>query len=109
LLARIGAPAIPVLLDLTIEAGLGDRIVDVLDGIGATAVTPLIEALAHTDVRRIWAARALGRVGDERAIQPLVELRTSESSQTGGSALEMDRRLTFCRELDKIIAQLKSE
>jgi len=46
---------------------------ETLGGMGEVAFEPLIAALAHEDMGvRSGAAKALGRLGDERAIEPLI-------------------------------------
>ena len=47
--------------------------VDHLVAIGKSAVEPLIKALEDEDVR-YYAADALGKIGDKRAIEPLIKL-----------------------------------
>ena len=53
---------------------------EMLAKIGEPAVEPLIEALASTDRGvRHSAAYALGKIGDVRAVQPLIELMKTET------------------------------
>lgn len=71
----IGAPAVDPLIVVLKERNiwLCSDAVCALSEIGLPAVVPLIEALQNEDRHvRGYAAEALGRIGDPRAIQPLI-------------------------------------
>jgi len=76
-LAKIGTPAVPPLIALLGgRGGLGYIAADALAKIGTPAVEPLIAALKHSehgeyDVRKDLAW-ALGKIGDARAVAPLI-------------------------------------
>jgi HEAT repeat protein len=77
-IVQIGAPAVEPLL----TAGFwpsGSR-VDLLVRIGEPAVLPLIAHLGHTDPDVI---KALGRIGDARAAEPLVAALVSKKGNLG--------------------------
>ena len=75
-LGEIGdARAIKPLLKLlgNEDKGLQSDAAEALVKIGEPAVEPLIEALKHEDcIVRIRAANVLGRIGDARAMEPLI-------------------------------------
>jgi len=85
-LGRIGAPAVGPLI-----AALGERDANVrglftavLVGVGAPAVEPLVAALGNWDGYVRWAAaEALGRIGDTRAVEPLVVALNRRQSSSG--------------------------
>jgi HEAT repeat protein len=90
-LGRIGAPAVEPLIaalrdshDWEVyicEMGTG-----ALVEIGAPAVEPLIAALKDEDVLVRWtAAEALGKIGDERALAPLVSALADRGVQQAAS------------------------
>jgi HEAT repeat protein len=66
-----GEAAIGVLVEWLGAADVGDAAVQALVEIGAPAVPRLVRALEEP-VSRARAARALGRIGDARATEPLV-------------------------------------
>lgn len=81
-LQRVGAPALPQLIETLGSADAPRRAVasDVLAALGAAAVPALADALqTHANVLvRAQAAQLLGRIGDERAVEPLTNvLRTT--------------------------------
>ena len=72
-LVQIGTPAVKHLIPACKHQGTQAQ--DVLVRIGEPAVEPLIVALKSEDEDIVWhAARALGRIGDPRATQPLIRL-----------------------------------
>jgi HEAT repeat protein len=73
--AALGAPAIPALTMLLADGFTRAQATDALVAIGEPAVEPLIAML--TDPRpeaRISAADALGRLGDARAVAPIIAM-----------------------------------
>lgn len=60
--------------------------------LGPPAVPALIDALKHGDARSSVAARALGEIADQRAIQALVQYLKDDKSQTldGPGQVELD-------------------
>jgi HEAT repeat protein len=69
-LVRIGAPAVKPLVALLADAkGVRYTAAEVLTKIGAPAVESLIDALWTSGL----AAKALGEIGDARAIKPLID------------------------------------
>lgn len=78
-LGKIGAPAVKPLItalkkgDPEENWGLRMSISEALGRIGAPAVEPLIAALKSRDWSvRVFAAEALGAIGDTRAVEPLI-------------------------------------
>ena len=77
-LVRIGAPAVEPLIaalrgSRDWEVYMCDMSAQTLVDMGATAVEPLIAALGDEDMLVRWtAAEALGKIGDRRAVAPLV-------------------------------------
>ncbi len=71
------------------EPGLGvdDSVYPALVKIGTSAVEPLIAALKDENGTRRWyAIRALEDIGDDRAIEPLIELLENKVSNVGWKA-----------------------
>jgi HEAT repeat protein len=89
---EIGAPAVDPLLAVSKNIGDSYRGVrqaagDTLTKIGQPAVKPLIAALKDgSSVVRLWAAIALGQIGDARAVDPLIAALADSSHSVGNSA-----------------------
>lgn len=70
------AKAVPLLVEAlhVVDEHASPRVADALVRFGAAAVEPLIDLLADPErgPARVWAARVLGRIGDPRALDPLV-------------------------------------
>jgi len=82
-LGRVGAPGVPPLLEAlrSTNADLRSAATRALAEIGVPAVTALIRALADRDLHVIiGAAEALGRIGDRRAVDPLLACLESDTS-----------------------------
>lgn len=83
-LITIGTPSILPLLELLNEvapsskppvlSAVSQRAAVVLSGIGKPAIGPLITALDNKNVQEHYIAFALGEIGDEKAIEPLISL-----------------------------------
>jgi hypothetical protein len=77
-LARVGTPAVPMLLDRLVDPKqdtVRARVMLVLEDMGSSAVLPLVEALqSKSPLLRQSAASVLGRAGDRRAVPALKEL-----------------------------------
>ena len=90
-LGRIGdARAVEVLIEIMSDGYAREDAVNALVRIGKAAVEPLIEAFGHEyyGVRR-GAAEALGRIGDARAVEPLIKaLEDDEVRYAAEEALE---------------------
>jgi HEAT repeat protein len=75
-LARVGDMRGMEVIIATLRDGNSDLRIDAvtaLEKIGAVAVQPLISALHDTDaVVRVFAADALGKIGDVRGVEPLI-------------------------------------
>jgi len=74
--------------DLYIYAGATNAYLE----LGQSAVQPLVQALSDDDYRmRVWATRALRKIGDIRAVDPLREIQEDEHEEVRievGSAIE---------------------
>lgn len=95
-LGLIGNPvAVPALLDCVYLRSFDDNrtrnmAIEALVLIGPGAVEPLIEALKHADREvREAAAEALGKIGDARAVEPL--LKTFHETRSYNSARALGR------------------
>ena len=70
---EIGAPAVQPLIAALKDRNTRDAASDALAKIGAPIVEPLIAALKDNDLGvRKGAANALGKIGDARAVEPLI-------------------------------------
>ena len=83
-LGQIGDPgAADALIRSCVHQALAWIAKDALVQIGSPAVEPLIAALGHANPdARFWAIRALGELGDCRAIEPLRTAATGDSDDT---------------------------
>lgn len=80
LLASFGEPAIKPLVNALSRDRGGLMAHFALIKIGKDAVDPLIDALRSDDENSLYfGARALGRIGDKRAIEPLINLYKTNS------------------------------
>jgi HEAT repeat protein len=106
-LAKIGAPVVgPLLASLKagdkFETKLAVR--EVLSQMGSLAVDPLLTAFETTnliDVNRI-AAEALGKIGDARAVEPLIGHVLKVNGMTSFDAFLHERAQIAARALGKI-------
>ena len=111
-LVKIGAPAIEPILAGLVPLGSHSRqgLADVLVQIGAPAVEPLIAALGDPDSGiRSDAARALGRLGDPRALGALVAALGEGGFGMGPDAARALGRLGDQRAVEPLIAVLDDE
>jgi HEAT repeat protein len=78
--------------------------------IGARAVMPLIGALSGTDsadyMVRIWATEALGKIGDARAVEPLIAALPDGTAGLSGYVADALGEIGDARAVDPLISQL---
>ena len=79
-----------------------------LVGMGASAVEPLICALKHEEVAR-RAAEVLGRIGDPRAVEPLLGLIGHDDRSTRFAALEAVGRIGGPGAFDALVVVLEDD
>jgi len=130
LVEEAGAPAIPLLIEALNDEDLSLAVVEVLKEIGAPAVKPLVAALADRKVSayaaivledigspsvallikalankrrrvRVLAVRALGNIGDERAVKPVSRFLIELFVPAGVESLQ-DAAIESLRKLWKI-------
>ncbi len=92
-LASIGAKTVPSLIAFIKSERVGERsrASRLLSRIGKPAVVPLISLIEEKSVApevKVAATHALGLIGDERAIKPMVALLRDERSQVRGQAAQ---------------------
>jgi HEAT repeat protein len=83
-----------------------------LAGIGRAAVVPLIDVLKDDDyITRMCAADALGRIGDRRAVEPLIAALRNKDEHPGvrASAIEALGKIADERAIVPLIAILRIE
>jgi HEAT repeat protein len=104
---RAVAPLVGVLDDE--EPAVRGGAVDALVDIGVPAVGPLVDTLQdpHAALRgRSAAAEALGRIGDARAVEPLLPLLEDPATSVRRAAAEALGRLGDLRAVDALIGAL---
>ena len=109
LLITIGGPAVPDLIDVLKEKDLSNRkkAVDILINIGTLSVQPLIDTIALNDPETTWQAVAiLGRIGDRRAVEPLLAAIKSKYAVIRYLAVEALGRIGDQRAIGPLAAEL---
>ena len=112
-LGKIGKPAVDPLVsalryrNLQTEYGFGDRAMNALAEIGKPAAVPLIDVLRDLgphDV--IFAVEALGRIGDDHAVEPLIAKLHDSWSDIRYKAAEALGMIGDARAVDPLITVL---
>ena len=103
------ARALVTVLESTYDF-LPDVAADALAQIGPPAIEPLIDALKYDDtfVRRM-AAKALGDIGDERAVTSLVAALTDDDLSVRGAAAEALDHVGDLRAVEPLIEALSDD
>lgn len=106
-LREIGAAAVPPLI---VALGNENERISayaaiVLEDIGPPSVEPLIMALKSKDRRtRILAVRALGHIGDDRAVDPLTSV-FNEATRVGKKGTLLATTIESLRKLGKVVEE----
>ena len=133
-LGRIGAPALELLIQALKDEDVRSLATEALGRMGTPAVEPLIQALKdeyHVDSRempakallggfgiykkvqhyivRSGAAEALGKIGDARAVEPLIQALKDRDYDVRGKAAEALGKIGDARAVEPLIQALKDE
>lgn len=88
-LGKLADPRAVAPLMASLEHGTSERAIWALAEIGEPALEPLVHALENAAHQRGWMARALGELGDTRAVPPLLRVLDSPmATQARASAAE---------------------
>jgi HEAT repeat protein len=109
---EIGACAVEPLIAALTDWDVNDAVMKALCEIGAPAVDQLIATLKVVGERGLvrWlAVEALGKIGDARAVDPLIAALKDEDSNVRKNAAEALGKIGNARVVDPLIAALKDE
>lgn len=107
ILARIGKPAIPNLIEALQDDLLAEQSGEVLQRIGTPAVSPLIKALAHPDESiRSQAIGVLGEIGSPSALSPILSMLEDDAVVVRWTAVNVLGKFKKLESIEPLVARL---
>lgn len=91
------------IINVLIANGEVDKLIET----GEASVSHLINAL-HEDVTQWTTIEALGKIGDSRAVEPLIDLLGDCGSRTGGYVMEALGEIKDDRAIEPLMARFKN-